>query len=282
MLIRQSDKTNISFGNFSDPGTLSKSDIYSKELKKKYFNTASFQYIVDNIAEMFGYASGTVTASVVENDIQAVWSDMNSNGKVDEGEISLRFTMNAAMCMYARSSVYGRNFMYLSALKYGRDVVFGIAAHEIGHLIVSNSLDALSYQPVNGKPALVITARANCFWDELCADYLAGAVMAKTVPPLNRECLKRALVGTAGGSSHPDGFWRTYAIEMGYLWGANNPQNVTSSVLLDANGKRQLLQSFFTAYYNGVYARLSAAERAGKTALPNYLTESCNYLIGYC
>ena len=96
------DKTNIFFGKLSDPGVLEKSPLAGSRPELQHFISRNFQYIVDNIVDMFGLLQGTVLAQVVEQDHVRGWMDRNGNGRQEEDEIVLRFTMNAAINTYRR------------------------------------------------------------------------------------------------------------------------------------------------------------------------------------
>ena len=281
MIIHSTDRTHIPFGKLSDSGVLDRSPLMQDAKDPELFTSANFQYIVDNIADMFGYAHGVIRVNVDANDLQPIWVDKNNNQRQEEDEITFRFTMNANINTYLRTSTYGKHFMYLAAAQYGYPIIVGIAAHEIGHLITNNSLNVLTTQIVQGRPALVCTQTVHPYWGELCADYLAGVVLAKSVPALDREPLKQYLASTVAGPSHPSGLWRTYAVEMGYQWGRNNPAQVTSAVLCQIDQQRALLQSFFQSYYQGLYARTDFRVRSAQSPLPNYFMESCNLLLGY-
>jgi len=281
MLIQTRDKTRISFGKLSDDGVLNQSPLANPRQDLSLFTTSNFQHMVNNIADMFGYGHGAIQVNVDTNDLQAFWKDKNGNNRVEEDEITLRLTMNASINTYRRVSTYGQHFMYQAAVQYGYPVTFGIAAHEVGHLVTHHALNELETRIVDGKPALIVTKFVQDYWDELCADYLAGIVLGKARPILSQEPLKRYLSGTVGGKEHPDGFWRTFAVEMGYQWGRNNPAAVTDRVLSNTTGQKQLLQSFYQSYYQGIYSRVDARQRRGKTQLPNYLMEPCNGFVGF-
>ena len=281
MIIRSTDHTRISFGKLSDDGVLKQSPLAAARPDYNHFTSANFQYIVDNIADMFGYAHGLIRVSVNANDLQPIWVDKNGNDRPEEDEITFRFTMNANINTYLRTSTYGKHFMYQAAAQYGAPIVFGIAAHEIGHLITNNCLNIMTTQIVQGRPALVCTQTVHPYWGELCSDYLSGIVLAKCTPPLNHEPLKQYLSATEAGPNHPSGLWRTYAVEMGYQWGRNNPRQSTDAILCQIDSQRQLLLSFFQSYYQGLYARTNARVRAAHSPIPNQFTQPSNLLLGY-
>jgi len=281
MIIRSTDRTRMTFGKLSDPGVLDQSPLTAATPDINHFTSANFQYIVDHIADMFGYAHGTIRVSVDANDLQPIWVDKNGNNRQEEDEITFRFTMNANINTYLRTSSYGKHYMYHAAARYGAPIVFGIAAHEIGHLITNNCLNIMTTQIVQGRPALVCTQTVHPYWGELCADYLAGIVLAKCVPPQDHEPLKQCLAATEAGPNHPSGLWRTYAVEMGYQWGRNNPRRSTDQVLQHIESQRQLLLSFFQSYYQGLYARTAARVRASHSVIPNVFTQPSNILLGY-
>ena len=281
MIIRTSDQNHFSFGRLSDPGVMQQSPLYNSNPVLEHFSTANFQYIVDHIVEMFGYARGTVRVAVDGNDMMANWLDLNHNQQMEDDEITFEFTMNASMNTYLRESAYGRHFMYTHAAVYGYPIIFGIAAHEMGHLVSSHALNVLQTELYHGQPALFVKQTLHPYWDELCADYLAGVIMANAAPPLDHEPFKRFLGDTVGGKTHPDGYLRVLAAEMGYLWGRNNPPAVTDQTLMQVEGQRQLLISFFQAYYQHVYPQIDPTARAQMTTLPHYLLTPCQLLVGY-
>lgn len=281
MLIRSFSRNHFSFGKLSDTGVVDSSPLSKTNPKPDDFSSANFQYIVDHIADMYGYAHKTVRVSVEENDIKPLWQDFNGNGKVEPGEITLHFTMNAWMNSYDRTSVYGRHFMYQMTRQYGQAVIWGIAAHEVGHLVSHNALNTLETKIVQGRPALVCTMTLHPYWDELCADYLAGVTLAKASPPIACEPLKNSLEASSPGKEHPGGFWRCRAIEWGYQWGKNNPAHATDAVMMDINSQKQLLQSFFLSYYQNLYARAHQNVCSRYGSLPNIMMQPANILLGY-
>ena len=280
MRISSRDRTKISFGKLSDPGVLQRSPLSDKEVKEQYFTTQNFQYIVDHITDMFGLAHGTVQAGVIEQDYSLGWLDKNRDSRVDDDEIQVQFTMNAAINTYHRRSYYGKHFMYAAAAQYGYPIIFGIVAHEIGHLVNRYTLQTLDTRIVNGASVLVQTSQVQPKWDELCADYLAGIVLAKASPRLSQKPIKDCLLGTVPDEEHPDGFWRVMAVEMGYQWGCNNSPALTSRVLEDTAQLRALLRSFFEVYYRQVYQGVKPAVRARYTALPDVFSEPCAIALG--
>ena len=269
------DKTNIFFGKLSDPGVLEKSPLAGSRPELQHFTSRNFQYIVDNIVDMFGLLQGTVQAQVVEQDHVRGWMDRNGNGRQEEDEIVLRFTMNAAINTYRRESYYGKYFMYTTAAQYGYPVIFGIAAHEVGHLMNRYALNTTQTQILRGVPCLVETRKVNDRWDELCADYLSGVVLAKAVPRLDQEPIKNFLAGTQADAMHPDGFWRVMAVEMGYRWGCANSPMLTSRILSDRNSLGQLLRSFFENYHQKIYYGVDARTRSRYSSLSYALMENC-------
>lgn len=280
MRISSRDRTKITFGKLSDPGVLDRSPLSSEDLKTRYFTPQNFQYIVDHIGDMFGLAHGTVQAGVIEQDYALGWLDKNRDSKVDADEIQIRFTMNAAINVYHRQSYYGKHFMYAAAAQYGYPIIFGIVAHEIGHLINRYTLQSLDTRIVNGQSLLVQTAQVQPKWDELCADYLAGIVLAKASPRLSQKPITSYLRGTQADEEHPDGFWRVMAVEMGYRWGCNNSPALTSRVLEDTAQLRALLQSFFEVYYRQVYQGVKPGIRRQYDILPDMFIEPCAIALG--
>ena len=91
------DSTRISFGKLSDSGVLQKTPLANDQLKLQHFTSRNFQYIVDNITDMFGLDQGSIRASVIEQDHRLGWLDRNNNGIMEEEELLLQFTMNAAI-----------------------------------------------------------------------------------------------------------------------------------------------------------------------------------------
>lgn len=166
--------------------------------------------------------------------------------------------------------------MYYQALQYGYPVVFGIVAHEVGHLLNRYVTVQLDTKFIGQTQFLVETQKLNDRWDELCADYLAGVIMAKAVPRLSHEPMKNFLSGTQADEAHPDGFWRVFAVEMGYQWGCANPQETTSRILSDKNSLRQLLISFFQTYYQQVYGGVAPHIRSKYSNLSPYMMEHCS------
>ena len=270
------DRTNVSFGRLSDPGVLQHSPLASARPELQYFNSQNFQYIVDNIADMFGLAKGTIQVGVIEKDYMRSWLDFNQNDEVEEDEILFRFVMNAAINTYNRRSFYGKHYMYNAAMQHGYPVIFGIAAHEVGHLINRYVMYKLDTKFIGTSQYLVETEKLNDRWDELCADYLAGVVLAKAMPRLNHEPLKDFLSGTKGDEAHSDGFWRVFAVEMGYQWGCYNDPVMTSQILSNKESLRQLLVSFYQAYYQQVFCGVDLHTRSKYSGLSPYMLESCS------
>lgn len=270
------DSTRISFGKLSDPGVLQQTPLASDQAELQHFSTRNFQYIVDNIVDMFGLAQGTVRASVIEQDHRLGWLDRNENGVIEDDELLLQFTMNAAINTYRRDSYYGKHFMYHEALLYGYPVVFGIVAHEIGHLMNRYVMHKLDTKFIGKTQFLVETQKLNDHWDELCADYLAGIVLAKCVPRLSHEPMKRSLSGTQADAAHPDGFWRVFAVEMGYQWGCANAPGITSQIITNKDSLRQLLISFFQTFYQQVYNAIDPRTRRKYSELSPYMMEQCS------
>ena len=269
------DRTRISFGRLSDPGVLAGTPLASENPALEHFTTRNFQYIVDNIVDMFGLSQGMIRTEVVQKDYVLGWLDRNGNGKAERDEILLQFTMNASINTYHRESLYGKYFMYTTAAQYGYPVIFGIAAHEVGHLINRYVTAVTETRIIRGMPYLVETQKLNDRWDELCADYLSGIVLAKAMPRLSQEPIKRFLAGTEADEMHPDGFWRVYAVEMGYQWGCVNSPMLTSRILTDKESLRQLLSSFCQTYYQKVYHGVDFRTRMKYSSLSGQIMEPC-------
>ena len=270
------DYTRISFGRLSDPGVLQKSPLASEQPELQHFTNRNFQYIADNIMDMFGLAQGTVRVSVIEKDHRLGWLDRNDNGVMEEEELLLQFTMNAAINTYRRDSYYGKHFMYQQARIYGYPVIFGIVAHEVGHLMNRYVLYQMDTKFIGKTQFLVETQKVNDRWDELCADYLSGIVLAKISPRLSHEPIKNFLSGTQADAAHPDGFWRVFAVEMGYQWGCANAPGATSRIISSKENLRQLLISFFQTYYQQVYSAVDPHTRSKYSNLSPYLMEHCS------
>lgn len=269
------DRTRISFGRLSDPGILEKTPLANDHPDLKHFDHRNFQYIVDNIVDMFGLAQGTIRASVVENDHWVGWLDQNDNGLMEKEELHLQFTMNASINTYRRDSFYGKYYMYQQAMTYGYPVIFGIVAHEVAHMMNRYVMYQMDTKFIGKDQFLVETQKINDRWDELCADYLSGVVLAKASPRLRLEPMKNFLSGTEADEAHPDGFWRAFAVEMGYQWGCANNPAVTSGIISDKNKLRQLLISFFQNYYQKVYMAVSPSVRRKYSDLSQYMMEEC-------
>lgn len=270
MVIKTTDETTFSFGKLSDEGVFSKSPFSREKQQPWYYNSKNFQHLIDNIADIFGYSHGTITASVVKNDVESIWSDINKNGKVEKEEIRTVFRVNGEICVYNRISRYGKNFMYDLATRFGNDAVVGVIAHEVGHLVAQHALNRLETTIFNGTPTLKISVGIHPHWEELCADYLAGVVLAISNPPLRKTPYAESMRHTIGGTTHPDGFWRVYAIEMGYQWAQNNNRQDVVRILTNIDYQRKLLLSFFENFYQNVYSKKTVLERFGKSELPNY------------
>ena len=280
MRISSRDRTRISFGKLSDPGVLERSPLSTQELETEYFTTQNFQYIVDHIADMFGLAHGSVQAGVIEQDYTLGWLDKNRDSKVDDDEIQIQFTMNAAINTYYRQSYYGKHFMYMAAAQYGYPIIFGIVAHEVGHLINRYTLQTLDTRVAGGSSMLVQTSEAHPKWDELCADYLSGIVLAKALPRLSQKPIIEFLRGTQPDADHPHGFWRVMAVEMGYQWGCNNSPILTSGLLTDTAQLRTLLHSFFDVYYRQIYREVNPLVRMQYGDLPDTFIQPCAIGLG--
>lgn len=284
--MRQSkmDSTRISFGRLSQQGVLNKSPLANPyKLNYDAFSTRNFQYIVDNVVDMFGYEQGTIKVFVEANDFQKYWIDYNNNGKIDsaEGEIVIAFTLNAQIEPYERISTYGKNFMFSTAMQYGYPIIFGIVAHEVGHLINNHALTTREIRTISGKTALFETATTEDYWDELCADYLAGITLALSNPPLEHSGFKAFLVNTLPDESHPSGFYRQLAIEMGYQWGSNNPSLISSVIIGHTEYQRQLLESFFISFYKDIYCNLDSSIISQYGYLPTTLRKPINNMLRY-
>lgn len=273
-MIIQSFDNNISFGKLSDRGVLDKSKIYQNYKDIKHFTNKNFQYIVDNIADMYGYKHGIITADVEEKDYVLAQNQKNDL-------LEFRFTMNAQINTYMRTSCYGKHFMHYAAQKYGYPAIFGIVAHEIGHLVTNNALNVMATKIINGQPALVVTKSVNCYWDELCSDYLAGITLSKASPKLSEEPLCEFLKNTEGGKEHPDGYWRVLAVKIGCQWGINNSQILTNMILSQTDKQQNLLINFQKSYYEKIFQKTSFFSKIGKTILPPNLMENDNIILGY-
>ena len=280
MKIHSSDHTIVSFGKLSDPGVLRQSPLADDEVRYKPFTSKNFQYIVNHIAEIFGLAHGSVQAAVVKKKVKVGWVDQNQNASIEPDEIVIQFAMNAAINTYTRTSYYEKHFMYYTADRYGYPAIFGIAAHEVGHLICRYAMSALETKFIGGDAVLVQTSALDPRWDELCSDYLSGIVLAKAVPRLNQNPLIECLRNSRADDDHPDGFWRVYAIEMGYQWGCNNSPALTSRILSDALQIRQLLQSFCQLYYRQIYCGVNARDRSRYSRLPSAFSVPCEIPLG--
>lgn len=280
MNIRQRDRNSFSFGRLSDPQVLEKSPLYGSEPALEHFTDGNFQYIVNHIADMFGYAHNCISARVDGNDVAARWEDKNGNQQVEEDELSFHFVMNAQMNIYERASIYGRNFMYLYAKQYGYPLIFGVAAHEVGHLVAHQATDVLESRLLGGRPALTVTGMLHPYWDELCADYLSGIVLSKANPPMDPNPQIEFLSAAKAGPEHPDGYLRRLAFETGYQWGKNNPPAQTSAIISRIDSLRQLLQSFCTGYYSNVYMRIGDIMRR-YLPLPQEYMQKTNLPLGY-
>ena len=281
MRIKTHDRNFFSFGKLSDPTVLAKSPLYQRSPGLNDFNDANFQYIVNNIGDMFGYAHNTIRAQVNTNDVRPIWQDRNANAAIDEGELTFVFTMNAAMHTYERKSVYGKHFMHHAAQTYGSPIIFAIAAHEIGHLVSAQAVHVLETRLLNGRPALFITQMLHPYWAELCADYLSGIALGKARPPMDVTPQKQFLGGTTQSATHPDGYLRSMAVEIGYQWGRNNPQSVTDQILSQTDTQKQLLLSFHSGFYNQVYLRIGNLLRGKAITLPQAMMQQTNILLGY-
>ena len=280
MYLNSKDYTKISFGKLSDPGVVKASPFSKDNPALNFFTSENFQYVVDNIADMFGISHGTIQASVMENDHMLSWLDLNGNRQIEEQELSMQFTMNAGISVYGRESVYGKYFMYCNAAEYGYPIIFGIVAHEVGHLVNRYTMSTVETRFYNGAPCLVEVQTLNDHWDELCADYLAGLVLAQASPRLSHEPMKNFLIGTVADEQHPDGIWRTYAVEMGYQWGCSNSPMLASRILTDKAQLHQLLASFFQGYYQQIYCGVSPEVRNRYSPLSNYMLENCFNVLG--
>ena len=278
MIIREkADHTHLSFGKLSDPGTVEKSPICTDDQNIRCFTSANFQYIVNHIADMYGYAHGVISAEVERRDIGL---ELHPGAALPD-LITFRFTMNAQINTYLRTSVYGKHFMYDAARKFGYPAVFGIVAHEVGHLVTHHALNELSARIQLGRPALFVTRTVHPYWDELCADYLAGVTLAKAVPVLSAEPVQQMLRDTPKGESHPDGFWRVQAIELGYQWGKNNPAALTDAVLSTVERQKELLTSFQKVFYEKVYLATDFGTRFFHASLKPDMMEDSRMFVGY-
>ncbi len=274
------DRTNISFGKLSDPRVVRSSPLSREDPVFEYFTSANFQYVVDNVADMFGISHGTIKTAVVENDHILGWLDRNNNRLIEDDEISMNFIMNAGINTYTRNSKYGKYFMYQQAKEYGYPIIFGIVAHEVGHLVNCYTMNSVDNRIVEGVPCLVEVQKLNDRWDELCADYLSGVVLAQASPRLSHEPIKNFLSGTVADEAHPDGFWRVYAVEMGYQWGCSNSPMLASRILTDKTQLQQLLVSFFQGYYQQIYCGVNASVRNRYSTLSQYMLENCFNVLG--
>ena len=275
MIIPTKDVTRISFGKLSNPLVMASTPLARDNPNLQYFTDDHFQFLVDNIADMFGMPHGTVHTAVEEQDYELGWIDQNQNQIREKDEILFRFTMNASMSPYSRESLYGKHFMYTHAQEYGTPFIFGVIAHEVGHLVNHYAMNALENRLVNGISCLVEVQRLAARWDELCADYLSGVVLAQAQPRLSHEPIKNFFRGTTADEAHPDGIWRMYAVEMGYQWGASKSPMLASRILCDRDQTRQLLTSFVQGYYQQVYCAVDESVRQRYSDLPQYMLENC-------
>ena len=160
-------------------------------------------------------------------------------------------------------------------------IVFGVAAHEIGHFINHYTLCSFERRPTNQGEAIIQTTKVNDRWDELCADYQAGIIMAMASPRLDHTTLMNMMVGTHADSAHPDGFWRVMAIDMGYQWACAHSEMLNSRVITDDKSRCDLLSSFMKSFYEKVYKRVDPLTRASHSVLTNAFMEEVSYLIQY-
>lgn len=281
MLIKTHDRNTFSFGKLSDPTVLVRSPLFQRDPSFEQFNSANFQYIVNNIGDMFGYAHNTIHAQVDDNDVRPLWHDRNANNTIDDGELDFVFTMNASMHTYQRKSTYGKHFMHYAAQTYGSPIIFGIAAHEVGHLVNAQAVNVLESRLFNGRPALFITQMLHPYWDELCADYLSGIALAKARPAMDIAPQKQFLSESGESATHPDGYLRSMAVEIGYQWGRNNPQHTTDQILSQTTTQKQLLISFQNGFYNQVYMRIGNLLRGKMINLPQQMMQAANIFLGY-
>lgn len=274
------DTSRISFGKLSDRGVLEKTHLAKKQLEIQHFNSRNFQYIVDNIADMFGISPGTISVAVIEDDHVLSWMDLNGNGQMEDEEFTLQFTMNASINTYSRESNYGKYYLYSKAMEYGYPVIFGIAAHEVGHLVNRYLMTEFETKIIGGTPCMTEVKKLNDRWDELCADYLAGIVLASATPRLDAEPMRQLLFPLKAGETHPDGFWRVFAFDMGYQWGCAHSPILKNQVLTNSGNLKQLLISFFTNFYNQIYCGVDPHTRGQHCTLSNILLENCMNPIG--
>ena len=141
MYVRK-ESSAVSFGKLSDPYTVENSPLSASKSRISVFNTANFQAIVDETAQMYGYGKGQIRACVEKKD-RRVFLSRDTSGSYS---LQLQFTMNANIAPYRRITQYGQHFMYEVAKDYGKEITFGIVGHEIGHLVENKILDDQNVQ----------------------------------------------------------------------------------------------------------------------------------------
>lgn len=265
----------ISFGKLSDPHVADTSPLSSDDIRLRDFTTTNIQNIVDQIAQMFGYKRGQIQAKVERKDRILVWQK-NGSGI---GSLQFTFIIEANIAPYQRITQYGKHFLYEVAQKHGKEIIFGIIGHEIGHVMAEFALNEIVTAPYRGKPAIIFKNSLHPYWDELMADFLAGVVMAKAIPPLDPAPLKNFLFDTVEGESHPAGFWRVKAIEMGTQWVKGKSPMLSDKILLDQSALGYELKRTAEQYYKDIYLRLDIRNRY--RLLPEELLISDGSILKY-
>lgn len=272
------DMTRISFGQLSQEGVVAASPLANPyRLGLDAFTSENFQYIADHILDMFGYAHGTVQITVGPND----WVQFAQQGGYNTNTQEVfQMQVQASILPAARLSLYGRHFMFQQAMRYGYPILFGIIAHEMGHMLVMHSLHKYEIMQHQGRPWLFETTCTEPYWNELCSDYFAGIVLAMANPPLEAGGLVSFLAGTLPDEAHPHGFYREYAVKMGVQWAQAHTNLIDRYALKVTGGQSKLLISFFQEFSTQFYGRLPAEYHRAYGQLPAQLLMSCRTPIG--
>ena len=248
MYVRK-ESSAVSFGKLSDPYTVENSPLSASKSRINVFNTANFQAIVDETAQMYGYGKGQIRACVEKKD-RRVFLSRDTSGSYS---LQLQFTMNANIAPYRRITQYGQHFMYEAAKDYGKEIIFGIVGHEIGHLVAEYSVNEIETSAANGRPAIMFKKTLHPYWDELMADFLAGVTMAKAIPKISSEPMKNFLRNTIEGPSHPAGIWRVKAIEMGERWVRSKSPMLSDCILMNQDALKNELIKYAENFFETVY-----------------------------
>ncbi|HPF88744.1 MAG TPA: hypothetical protein PK537_11915 [Candidatus Limiplasma sp.] len=195
----------VSFGRISDQ------KVFESKEYQRWNDGVSIQEVTEDligklsseISAMFGYDSVTVSKKW----LQIGW---------DNGPVIKPF-LNAGMYSKSGHLIFNTFFLAFLAQQYGKDVIVGVLAHEVGHRMVYLTLQSRGHT-VDAWP------------NELCADFIAGLILRLSQRDQNTMIRFFRYYASRGSASHPDGANRIAALEKGYTWVDRDSRGVFLSV----------------------------------------------------